>query len=276
MDAQGTSLEQVGLTSGFDDSAVEEASAEFLGRWNRLVSTTNWEKGRIICQWRKRLLAAGAPPAVYSDEAWSRRVGNVSPQHVGRLRRTFERFGDVYPQYPGLYWSHFLAALDWDDAEMWLEGAIQNDWSVAEMRRSRWQALGALGQPAPQEDEIVDAEPDEDAPSDEPLVETLQPRSQPVRGVETPPGAEHEEPVASGRADPQNGLAEEEYSAEAAAPAVRPFEEVPPLPDDLQEAFEAVKLAILRHKLGGWRQVRPESVLAALDGLKALLTAPTQ
>ena len=29
----------------------------FVGQWNRLVSTTNWEKGRIICQWRDALCA---------------------------------------------------------------------------------------------------------------------------------------------------------------------------------------------------------------------------
>ena len=46
---------------GVDPAAVESASAEYLGQWHRLVSTTNWEKGRIICEWRQDLLAAGAP-----------------------------------------------------------------------------------------------------------------------------------------------------------------------------------------------------------------------
>src|SRR5690606_12131349 len=73
---------------------------------------------------------------------WSRRVGNVTPQHVGRLRRAFERFGAVRQEYRGLFWSHFQAALDWDDAEMWLEGAVQNQWSISEMRHQRWEALG--------------------------------------------------------------------------------------------------------------------------------------
>ena len=78
-----------------------------------------------------------------SDEAWSREVGGVSPQHVGRLRRTYERFGAVHKQYPGLYWSHFQAALDWPDAEMYLEGAVQNDWSVSQMRNQRWEVSAA-------------------------------------------------------------------------------------------------------------------------------------
>ena len=105
--------------------AVVEASTQYVGRWNRLISTTNWEKGRIICQWREALRQAGAPAASCTDDAWSRQVGNVTPQHVGRLRRVFERFGEVFDQYAGLYWSHFQAAVDWPDAEMYLEGAVQ-------------------------------------------------------------------------------------------------------------------------------------------------------
>ncbi len=119
-----------------------EASTEYVGRWNRLVSTTNWEKGRIIHEWRAALRQSGAPPADSTDDAWSRQVGGVSPQHVGRLRRVFERFGAVFTQYGGLYWSHFHAALDWPDAEMYLEGAVQNGWSVPEMRNQRWEAMG--------------------------------------------------------------------------------------------------------------------------------------
>ncbi len=270
------SLDEVRAVRGLDESVIEQTSAEFLGHWHRLVSTTNWEKGRIICQWRKRLLAAAAPPALCSDEAWSRRVGNVSPQHVGRLRRTFERFGDVYPQFPGLYWSHFLAALDWDDAEMWLEGALQNGWSVAEMRRQRWHALGAVGEPAASEDELSAAEPDEDAPPDEALVQTLEPRTQPVR----PAASEPDWQDGSGSDTVQGPTQEQADSAPSGAGAgetastVRPFEDVPPLPDDLQEALDALKVAILKHKLAGWRATSAQAVLAALAALVALVEAP--
>ncbi len=125
------------------DDAIDEASRSYLGQWNRLISTTNWEKGRIIHEWRQALIAADAPAGEYSDDAWSRRVGNVTGQHVGRLRRVYERFGGVYQDYSGLYWSHFQAAIDWNDAEMWLEGSVQNRWSVDQMRRERWQAFGA-------------------------------------------------------------------------------------------------------------------------------------
>ena len=122
---------------------TQTQSAEYIGRWNELISTTNWDKGRIICDWRDALIAAQAPPLEYSDEAWSKLVGNVTPQHVGRLRRVYQRFDNDRDSYDGLYWSHFCAALEWEDAEMWLEGAIQNEWSISQMRRQRWETLGA-------------------------------------------------------------------------------------------------------------------------------------
>ena len=102
--------------------SIADSSRPFVGNWQNLISQTNWEKGKIILQWRKELAESGVDTRLYSDPAWSRLVGEVTPQHVGRLRRTWERFGDVQQDYEKLYWSHFFAALDWDDAEMWLEG----------------------------------------------------------------------------------------------------------------------------------------------------------
>ena len=94
--------------------------------------------------------------------AWSRLVGGVTGQHVGRLRRVYQRFGATFQQYRGLYWSHFHAALDWDDAEMWLEGAVGSSWSVAQMRDQRWETLGKLEADKPQTADVVASETDED------------------------------------------------------------------------------------------------------------------
>ena len=69
--------------------------------------------------------------------------------------RVFERFGEVYDQYAGLFWSHFQAAIEWSDAEMYLEGAVQNDWSVAQMRNQRWEAMGGSPELKPQEADVV-------------------------------------------------------------------------------------------------------------------------
>ncbi|HEX5498011.1 MAG TPA: hypothetical protein VFX03_02250, partial [Thermomicrobiales bacterium] len=146
-----------------DALVIDEASQAFVGAWRGLISTTNWEKGRIIHEWREALKESGAPVQEYSDEAWSRRVGQVSGQHAGRLRRVYERFHDVRESYAGLYWSHFQAALDWSDAEMWLEGGVQSGWSVGEMRARRWEALGGVANGQPHDAEAVDAEFDEDS-----------------------------------------------------------------------------------------------------------------
>src|SRR5438552_3405359 len=94
---------------GLAGTLEEETSLTYLKQWDRLISSTNWEKGRIIHEWRTSLVNSGAIATQYSDEAWSRRVGNVSGQHAGRLRRVFERFGDVAPSFANLYWSHFQA-----------------------------------------------------------------------------------------------------------------------------------------------------------------------
>ena len=152
---------------------LDQTSQQYLGQWNRLVSTTNWEKGKIIARWRAELQAANAEPSGFSDDAWSRRVGNVTGQHVGRLRRVFERFGESHESYTGLFWSHFQAALDWNDAEMWLEGAVQNEWSVTSMRAQRYEALQPADETPPREDDLVTEELDADRGDDSDVVQSF-------------------------------------------------------------------------------------------------------
>ena len=57
---------------------------------------------------------------------------------------------------------------------------------------------------------------------------------------------------------------------------MRPFADLPALPSDLAEAFDSMKIAILRHKTEGWRDVPIEHVLAALESLKSLALAQAQ
>jgi hypothetical protein len=261
------------------DPALEEASQPYIGRWNRLVSTTNWEKGRIISQWRDALADAGAPAAQYSDEAWSRLVGGVTGQHVGRLRRVYQRFGQAYMQYGGLYWSHFQAALDWTDAEMWHEGAVQSLWSVSQMRHQRWETLGGTPDAAPRDEDAVTGELDED-------FEPAQTREPEPRGI-TGSTAEVEGPLREGpdfgEEDERDGRTSDRSLDAAESPAsssdvefVQPFANLAELPDDLAEAFESYKLAILRHKAQKWEQISLADVLGSLDALKQLALAPSQ
>lgn len=255
---------------------VVTASQPYIGQWQRLVSTTNWDKGRIIEEWRRSLIAQELPIGEYSDEAWGRLVGGVTGQHVGRLRRVYQRFGKSHDQFPGLYWSHFQAALDWQDAEMWLEGAVKSDWSVAQMRDTRWRTLDQVEADRPRPEDVIAAETDEDF--------------EPSRAADASPrglSGEYSEITGPRAEDPDFGDAEFSSSRDSSAtddytPAshepvelVRPFENLPDLPDDLADAFDALKLAILHHKTDNWRAISAEGTLRALDALKALVLAPS-
>jgi hypothetical protein len=263
------------ILAPLSDSLIE-ASQPFVGRWSRLISTTNWEKGRIIVDWRESLVAQEVPVSEYSDEAWSQLVGGVTGQHVGRLRRVYQRFGQQKDSFSGLYWSHFQAAIDWNDAEMWLEGAHHSGWSVASMREKRWETLGKLDSDRPRPSDVVTSETDEDA--------------EPARGHSAPVTGEYSE-VSGPRAEgPDFGDESSDYArgegsvgtdwmadSPSAVPAelVRPFENLPDLPSDLADAFDAMKLAILHHKRDNWQAISAADVLHALDALKSLVTAPS-
>ncbi len=262
----------------------------FIGRWNRLVSSTNWEKGRIISQWREALIDSGAPSGEYSDEAWARRVGGITSPHVGRLRRVFDAFGQTYESYPGLFWTHFLVAIDWDDAPLWLEGAMQSRWSVSAMRHQRWQAMGGLDDERPESDPIDSSEVDEDYIS--PATPELSASTQPaqgggkVRDYDDGPGDIRSTPASEG---PDFGDEESLNRAEPgwsppAPPArldvlespsdlVQPFAGLPPLPADVEDAVELLKLAILRHKSTQWSEVSAETLQRYLTAFDRLITA---
>ena len=49
--------------------AADDVASKFVGQWSRLVSTTNWAKGRIICEWREAIELAGACLLYTSDAA---------------------------------------------------------------------------------------------------------------------------------------------------------------------------------------------------------------
>jgi hypothetical protein len=252
-----------------DDPVIETASNEYLGRWNRLVSTTNWEKGRIVAEWREALIEAAAPAAAYTDDAWSRRVGNVTPQHTGRLRRVYQRFASMREEYRGLYWSHFQAALDWDDAEMWLEGAVQNRWSISQMQGGRSRTLGALVEESV-EATAVEVDEDAAAPADLPPLAGSASMAEVHDAAEVDAFAEDNSETAGEIVAPD---AIDSYSSDE-PPPLRPFENLPTLPADLREAFDGFKVAIIHHRISNWQEVSREDVLATLDALRQLVLAP--
>ena len=55
---------------------------------------------------------------------------------------------------------------------------------------------------------------------------------------------------------------------------MRPFEHLAELPPDVNEAFDAYKLAIVRHKAAQWQDISLDDMLGSLDALKELAVAP--
>jgi hypothetical protein len=254
------------------DETIEQ-SKPFVGQWNQLISTTNWDKGQIISQWRTSLKDSEASVQEYSDEAWSQMVGGVTPQHVGRLRRTWDRFGKDFKTYEGLYWSHFYASLDWDDAEMWLEGAIQNKWSISQMRHQRWETLGSDPNDQPRTSDIVATELNEESQT---LALSEQNRQNDRNYVE---GPVHEGPDFGdedgppGRKSPRSDAPEGDEVEESDVPKARAFDTFKDLPDDVLDAVNAFKVAIMTHKTAEWEEISRDDMLDLLDSLKQMVTS---
>jgi len=262
---------------------IDQLSEPVVGKWNVLVSQTNWEKGALILQWRNELMAAGLSNTVYSDEAWARRVGNATAQHVGRLRRTAERFGEESRNFSELYWSHFYAALEWDDAELWLEGAVQNDWSVAQMRMQRWEAIGGTTDQTPRDADVYVVELDEEAYSPIPQ-DRIEGRTATIGAADAIEGFDASSvaaPVSASeppkKKEPSKKDRMKQTELDGTIPAtgeiLMSLKGIAEFPVDLAESLELLKVAILNHKLAGWKSIPAERVCRSLEDLKNLAVA---
>lgn len=262
---------------------IDEIASEYVGFWNLLVSKTNWEKGKVIHSWREKLREAGLPRRVYSDDAISSRIGNVSPQHVGRLRRVYERFGSE-PTLPGLYWSHYQAALDWEDADEWLKKASDEKLSVAQTRVARWEKYGAKLESKPRDEDVVAAERDEDVNPyndsnaegliSEKETETTREDAEKDKGKKPKKQKKGENPLGeyAGDAEPWEG-AENTFTDVEVLDAIKALE---PLPDDIAELIESLKCAILARRVENWQDVTPILIAQYLSELKRLLVAESK
>jgi hypothetical protein len=165
--------------------------------------------------------------------------------------------------------------MDWEDAEMWLEGASQSNWSISEMRRTRWEALGSDPSTQPKEADLrVEADDDDFVPLNE--VDPVTGEDRDPYGVEQT-GPRYDEPdfgdeseVSSKQSsDQEDDLAPWEDSSSAPATNEEsPFAKLPSLPVDFAEALEQFKLAIIRHRAMSWTEVGQDDVVRSLDALK--------
>jgi hypothetical protein len=253
---------------------IEEVSSDFISSWNRLISMTNWEKGKLIHNWRAKLLENGLPRQIYSDESLAKRLGNVSGQHIGRLRRVYERFNTTFENYTGLFWSHFQAVLDWDDAENWLANASENQWSVATMRLQRWEAIGSPSGQKPNDADIIMADPDEDVNpynDSDTVLDGNRKSVEPNRDKDKKKKGEGGS-GSGGSTSGDSGDADQDYgNFSSPAEAFAQMKQMKDLPEDLKEAFEQLKVVILSHKVSGWREVEPQRILTFLNAMKVVV-----
>jgi hypothetical protein len=157
---------------------------------------------------------------------------------------------------------------------MWLEGAVQNGWSIAQMQGERARTLGAVVE---EQVEATGDEMDEDAfdvPADH-LPESAAPSASDSGsdafvedGIAAVADADFDHESTT-----HNFTDATETHADA-PPAVRPFENLPTLPADLREAFDNFKLAIVHHRIAKWQEVTQADVLTTLDSLRQLVLAP--
>ena len=270
---------------------INEIALEFIGFWNRLVSQTNWEKGKVIHTWRTRLIEAGLPRSVYSDESIAQRIGNISSQHVGRLRRVYERFGDENAyrnndKYINLYWSHYQAVLDWEDADTWLDKASSEGLSVAQMRVARWEKNGAPANRKPKDEDIVISEKDEDVnpmnDSDAEFVDILpatDPENKDKKKKGRDGGEEGQKKSDDESEDENEGKnfrgSDEPWESprRSTSEILRDMGSYPELPEDLAGPIGDLKEAILNYKLADWDEVSREDVLKWLNALRGIVVS---
>lgn len=108
----------------------DETESALISRALSALSRCNWEVGECAAQWTKRF-ARGRTDADFAS------LVGLSPDQVYQRRRVWETFGDVCESYANLKWSHFYAALNWDDAAECLQWAQDVQAGVAEMRAWR-------------------------------------------------------------------------------------------------------------------------------------------
>lgn len=142
--------------------AEQEAEAECIRRARECLNS-NWELGRLAAEWTSKH-ARGRGDADFAE------LVECDDGTIRQARSVWQRFGISYSGTK-LSWTHFRAALAWDDAEHWLQQAEELELSVADMRRMRGMTLPADSHDEPpgaqeeeQEDEAEQAEEQPPAP----------------------------------------------------------------------------------------------------------------
>lgn len=116
--------------SGAVEAVRDESEASLIQRAQLAVSHCNWEVGECAAIWTKRF-SRGRTDADFAT------LVSLSADQVYQRRRVWETFADVYQNYSTLKWSHFYAAINWDNASECLQWAEDVQAGVAEMKAWR-------------------------------------------------------------------------------------------------------------------------------------------
>lgn len=136
-------------------AAEAEAAAERMESEEQLVhrarvatSDASWTVGECAHLWTERFSRGR------TDADFAKLIG-MSAESVAQRRRVFSTFGDVRKSYRGLRFSHFRAAVSWDDSAECLAWACENAASWEEMtawrRMQHGEDLTAAADPLPEE-----------------------------------------------------------------------------------------------------------------------------
>lgn len=128
---------------------AEETEQQLIDRAAAALSRSSWEIGECAALWTARY-AYGR-----TDEDFGQRIG-LDGQQIRQRRAVWETFADVRDSYPCIKWSHFRAALAWDDAAECLAWANENEATVAEMNAWRRMQHGDDLTVASKDEEVMD------------------------------------------------------------------------------------------------------------------------
>lgn len=230
------------------------SEAALIRKAKQVLSSSSWQLGEIAAQWT----------AAYSrgrtDEDFGTAVGSMTGDQVFQRRRVWERWGisDIYRKFGSvLSWSHFYAAMNWDDADACLELAYENQATVAEMKAWRT-AQSAQADPFGDEDPFgeregtvtedggEDSEPGEEEATEEDGTDSEESGTRPPRNGKDKPG---EKPPKT-----QQELFAEQKSktvktAEALMRAIDDLNELVPIPqhDSLHKGVGKMILTVKAH-----------------------------
>lgn len=109
---------------------MAESEEQLISTAREAVSQCNWIVGECASKWTQRYARSR------TDADFGQMVG-LSGDQIFQRRRVWESFGNTFQNYPGLKWSFFYVALNWDDAEDCLQWAMEAEATVAEMRAWR-------------------------------------------------------------------------------------------------------------------------------------------